>query len=289
MPKRTRADRDDGDIAPATRAAINRHGWEELRHAYQTGRLIFLEGVGAKVAAEMSLLLQSSPGASREPNHWERLLDLVRPHLNSEWIARLATWNESQIVDESLLKRVEAICALRPQYANSALLRSFLAAASKEVRAHLEMDQDLSWPEFNASEARARPYEYLCQNWKLPLRITDNIAIAVAAEQRPPARILGGGTQRANPDGRAHRVWTGTAPAALYEAAERLSQSLSPEQAGGDATHGPSRHWSARWWTGVPRGYSTRRAGLCKGFWPRTRRCPCRRSAHDRLPLMLVW
>ena len=178
MPKRTRADRHDGDFAPATRAAINRHGWEELRHAYQTGRLIFLEGVGAKVATEISLLLQSSPGASREPNHWERLLDLVRPHLNSEWIARLATWNESQIVGESLLKRVEAICALRPQYANSALLRSFLAAASKEVRAHLEMDQDLSWPDFNASEARARPYEYLCQNWKLPLRITDNIAIA---------------------------------------------------------------------------------------------------------------
>ena len=80
MPKRTRADRHDGDFAPATRAAINRHGWEELRHAYQTGRLIFLEGVGAKVATEISLLLQSSPGAKREPNHWERLLHLVRPH-----------------------------------------------------------------------------------------------------------------------------------------------------------------------------------------------------------------
>ena len=106
MTRRTRADRDGGgtDVARAAKATKNRHGREELRRAYQTGRLIFLEGVGAKVATEISLLLQSSAGASREPNHWERLLDLVRPHLNSEWIARLATWNESQIVEEGLLK-----------------------------------------------------------------------------------------------------------------------------------------------------------------------------------------
>ena len=56
MSKRTRAEEDWEGVAPATKAAIRRHGWDELKLAYQTGRLRFLAGVGAKVAAEISLL-----------------------------------------------------------------------------------------------------------------------------------------------------------------------------------------------------------------------------------------
>ena len=63
MPKRARVDEADGApeaLARATKAAINKHGWDELQLAYQTGRLRFPEGIGAKAAAEIALLQQSS-------------------------------------------------------------------------------------------------------------------------------------------------------------------------------------------------------------------------------------
>ena len=42
MPKRARVDEADGApeaLARATKAAINKHGWDELQLAYRTGRL----------------------------------------------------------------------------------------------------------------------------------------------------------------------------------------------------------------------------------------------------------
>ena len=54
MPKRARVDEADGApeaLTRATKAAVNRHGWDELQLAYRTGRLRFMEGVGNKTAA----------------------------------------------------------------------------------------------------------------------------------------------------------------------------------------------------------------------------------------------
>ena len=54
MPKRARVDEADGApeaLMCATKAAISKHGCDELRLAYRTGRLRFMEGVGAKATA----------------------------------------------------------------------------------------------------------------------------------------------------------------------------------------------------------------------------------------------
>ncbi len=106
MPKRARVDEANGApeaLTRATKAAMNKHGWVELQLAYRTGRLKFMEGVGAKAAAEITLLLQTS---ATERSHWQRFMDLVQPHLNSDWIKRLDTWNDSGVVDDILLKQV---------------------------------------------------------------------------------------------------------------------------------------------------------------------------------------
>ena len=177
MAKRARVDEADGApeaLARATKAAINKHGWDELRLAYRTGRLRFMEGVGAKATAEITLLLQAS---AAERSHWQRFMDLVQPHLNSDWMKRLATWNNSGVVDDALLAQVQVICAF-PQYANSALLRAYLSAVGKKVREYEETGQEPSWPLFATDEARARPYEYLCKHWGLSLKMTDKIATA---------------------------------------------------------------------------------------------------------------
>ena len=63
MPKRARVDEANGApeaLARATKAAIHKHGWDELQLAYRTGRLRFKEGVGPKATAEITLLLQTS-------------------------------------------------------------------------------------------------------------------------------------------------------------------------------------------------------------------------------------
>ena len=133
MPKRARVDEADGApeaLARATKAAINKHGWDELRLAYRTGRLRFMEGVGAKATAEITLFLQAS---AAERSHWQRFMDLVGPHLNSDWMKRLASWSNSGIVNDS-----------------------------KRVREYEETGQEPSWPIFAIDEARARPYEHLC-------------------------------------------------------------------------------------------------------------------------------
>ena len=112
MPKRARVDEADGApeaLARATKAAINKHGWDELRLAYRTGRLRFMEGVGAKATAEITLFLQAS---AAERSHWQRFMDLVGPHLNSDWMKRLASWSNSGIVNDSLVKQVQTICTL---------------------------------------------------------------------------------------------------------------------------------------------------------------------------------
>ena len=175
MPKRARVDEADGAteaLARATKAAINKHGWDELQLAYRTGRLRFLDGVGAKAAAEIALRMQAK---TAERSHWQCFMDLVQPHLNSDWMKRLATWNDSGVVDDILLRQVQVICAF-PQYANSALLRAYLSAVGKKVREYEATGQEPSWPLFATDEARAKPYEYLCKHWGLSLRMTDKIA-----------------------------------------------------------------------------------------------------------------
>ena len=177
MPKRARVDEANGApeaLARATKAAINKHGWGELRLAYRTGRLRFMEGVGAKATAEITLLLQAS---AAERSHWQRFVDLVGPHLNSDWMKRLASWSNSGIVNDSLVKQVQTICTF-PQYANTALLRAYISAVGKRVREYEETGQEPSWPLFATDEARARPYDYLCKQWGLSLRMTDMIATA---------------------------------------------------------------------------------------------------------------
>ena len=109
-----------------------KHGWDELRLAYRTGRLRFMEGVGAKATAEITLFLQAS---AAERSHWQRFMDLVGPHLNSDWMKRLASWSNSGIVNDSLVKQVQTICAF-PQYANTALLRAYVSAVGKKVHEH---------------------------------------------------------------------------------------------------------------------------------------------------------
>ena len=177
MPKRARVDEADGApeaLMCATKAAISKHGWDELRLAYRTGRLRFMEGVGAKATAEITLFLQAS---AAERSHWQRFMDLVGPHLNSDWMKRLASWSNSGIVNDSLVKQVQTICTF-PQYANTALLRAYISAVGKRVREYEETGQEPSWPIFAIDEARARPYDYLCKQWGLSLRMTDMIATA---------------------------------------------------------------------------------------------------------------
>ena len=177
MPKRARVDEADGApeaLMRATKAAVNRHGWDELQLAYRTGRLRFMEGFGNKTAAEITLLLRAS---ATERSHRQRFMDLVQPHLNSDWMKRLASWNDSGVVDDALLMQVQVICAF-PQYANSALLRAYLSAVGTKVREYEETGQEPSWPFFATDEARARPYEYLCKHWGLSLKMTDKIATA---------------------------------------------------------------------------------------------------------------
>ena len=60
MPKRARVDEANGApeaLGRATKAAIRKHGWDELQLAYRTGRLRFMEGVCAK--ATFTLLYQA--------------------------------------------------------------------------------------------------------------------------------------------------------------------------------------------------------------------------------------
>ena len=127
MPKRARVD-EAGDapeaLTRATKAAVNKHGWDELRLAYRTGRLRFMEGVGAKATAE---ILQA---AATERSHGQRFIDLAQPHLNSDWMKRVATWSDSGVVNDRLLKQVQMICAF-PQCANTALLRAYISAVGK--------------------------------------------------------------------------------------------------------------------------------------------------------------
>ena len=110
MPERARVDEADGAaeaLTRATKAAVNRHGWDELQLAYRTGRLRFMEGVGNKTAAEITLLLRAS---ATERSHWQRFMDLVQPHLNSDWMKRLATWNDSGVVDDVMVLIIDKIC-----------------------------------------------------------------------------------------------------------------------------------------------------------------------------------
>ena len=58
MPKRNHAggENDAPDtFTPATKAAINKHGWTEVQFAHKMGRLRFMEGIGSKIAAEITL------------------------------------------------------------------------------------------------------------------------------------------------------------------------------------------------------------------------------------------
>eukprot|EP00959_Pyramimonas_sp_CCMP1952_P440260 9217321-Pyramimonas_sp.AAC.1 len=76
MPKRARVDEADGApeaLTCAAKAVINEHAWDELRLAYRAGRLRFVEGVGAKATAEITLLLQT---ATAERSPWQRFMDL---------------------------------------------------------------------------------------------------------------------------------------------------------------------------------------------------------------------
>ena len=105
---------------------------------------------------------------------------------------RLASWSNSGIVNDSLVKQVQTICTF-PQYANTALLRAYTSAVGKRVREYEETGQEPSWPLFATDEARARPYDYLCKQWGLSLRMTDMIATAEqwwgGTEQRTLTRI----------------------------------------------------------------------------------------------------
>ena len=61
MPKRDHAngENDSPDaFTPATKAAINKHGRTEVQFAHKMGRLRFMEGIGLKIAAEITLHLQ---------------------------------------------------------------------------------------------------------------------------------------------------------------------------------------------------------------------------------------
>ena len=84
MPKRARVDEADGApeaLTRATKAAVNRHGWDELQLAYWPGRLRFMEGVGNKTAAGRA----RAKGAHHEDGRslrdsWARSIYCTFPH-----------------------------------------------------------------------------------------------------------------------------------------------------------------------------------------------------------------
>lgn len=189
MPKRNHAvgNNDAPDaFKPATKTAINKHGWTEVQFAHEMGRLRFMEGIGPKIAAEITMHLQESSG---ENNLWQRLIDLVQPHLNNCRIKHMDTLRGGDIVDEPCLRQVREICAL-PQYATGALLGAYLSKMTKYVRESAEADSDLPRPIFEISQARANPYQYLCKRWKLSLHTTDRVAIEKYWwDERSPIRL----------------------------------------------------------------------------------------------------
>ena len=84
MPKRARVDEAYGApeaLTRAAKAAVSRHGWDELQLAYRTGRLRFMEGVGNKTAAGRA----RAKGAHHEDGRslrdsWARSIYCTFPH-----------------------------------------------------------------------------------------------------------------------------------------------------------------------------------------------------------------